>query len=104
MKPYAIARYLNDEERRRAVGAEYSFFDVTHERLLRTVVDGRHLCPLAVALKLTVSPDSRSVARRLKRTGWREYAIRAAASTFIVDVDSGRIRPDEIALALGVTP
>lgn len=121
MRRYGIARYLTQEQRERAARAPYTLVDVPNWcedqvcqssgeyipalRVMTPRPTGadRCRCPLGVALGFDDTPDPAGVEMHLAPSG-HNRRIYAAARRFIHDVDSGKIGPDDIAVALGVEP
>lgn len=124
MRRYGVARYLTEEQRQRAATATYTLVDVGNgcERgdcwhLGEYVQAARHVeedawgrtsyaCPIGVALGRRDAPDPWEAEALIssgvsQRTNARRLS---ALSRFMHDVDSGKIGPDEVAEALGVTP
>lgn len=102
METYRIARLLPEEARLRAVRATYVTLATGSTRGRMTVKD---VCPLGIAFALGYSPDAQEVAEILAMAGGHDYSeALEAANSFIADVDTGLIGPDDVAAALGVSP
>lgn len=110
---YAIADWLTDEQKQRAIHAAYGHH---HHYRVPTTEDG--YCPLGLAIPETGSeaPSAERVALEIYhdaayRAGIREDSpeydgfhdrVLDGAEQFINDWDAGLIPPDQLAIALGV--
>ncbi len=104
MKPYAISRYLSEEEKQAMVAAVYS------HRVGPVPPTAERECPLAIALNATgqyptFAPCAFRVAAELTLLGRGDtVAIERAAAAFIRKWDNGELASARLAAALGVKP
>lgn len=100
VKPYAIAALLSDEQKQRALSKGYT----ADFGMLRTY--STFVCPLGVAFGLTRSPFPHQATKKLMegRDESDLIAVNRAVLDFIDAADTGKIKPEDLAAALGVTP
>lgn len=101
VKTYEILRLLTDEEIERMLAETYEPSSCADSLTLVANLGSRdepcYVCPLGVALVKGYSPTPRGIANSLYGRGYGFIAVQDMARTFVIDVDSGRIRPEDLA-------